>query len=55
MDRNQALVNNLIIQRDNAANAAVQLAADLDVANARIAELEARVKTLEPAPVTAEQ
>ncbi len=46
--RAQAMVNALSAQRQQAADQAVMLAADLAVANARIAELEAKLKAEQP-------
>lgn len=48
MTRDQALLDFLIDQRNKANDALASTFADLQVARARIVELEARVKELEP-------
>lgn len=47
MDRNQALLDVLVGQRNDASNAAANAVADLAMASARIVALEARIKELE--------
>lgn len=49
MNRDQAVLDAVANQRNNALNESVSLAADLAVAQARIAELEAQVESLKPA------
>lgn len=47
LDRNQALVNSLVAQRDAALNAAANLSADLEVARGEIADAKTRIAALE--------
>lgn len=51
MTREQALINALAQQRQAGFDAAANLAADLAVAQERIAELEAELVNLKPQPV----
>ncbi len=48
MNRNQAMLDALILQRNEALNNVVNLSADLQVANARIADLERELEALKP-------
>lgn len=54
MDRNEAIINGLVAQRNEALNSIVNLNADLLVAQGRIAELESRVAELTPKPDSTE-